>query len=135
MKASLSVAIIGVGLLVASCDYKPMNQGQSLYRQHCQSCHMEEGQGLGELYPPVANSDYIKENSEKLACLIRHGIAGEIMVNGVAYNAEMSGYPQLTENEISNLVYFLTVEWNGQTEPYTLKEVKDQLSDCPISRD
>ncbi|GAB5539711.1 MAG: hypothetical protein Salg2KO_18140 [Salibacteraceae bacterium] len=78
---------------------------------------MEEGQGLGELYPPVADSDYIKENSEKLACLIRHGIAGEIMVNGVAYNAEMSGYPQLTENEISNLVYFLTVEWNAQTEP------------------
>ncbi len=118
-----------------SCNYKPKNQGRALYNEYCSSCHMENGQGLGELYPPVAKSDYVLANKEWLACLIKNGVSRPITVNGVAYNMAMSGYPQLTQNEISNLVYYILVQLNDQDDSYNLKEVKHQLDECLISQD
>ena len=123
-----------VGLCVSmtflGCDYKPRNQGKSLYNKHCQSCHMENGQGLGALMPPVANSDFVRDRSQELACLIRNGISGEITVNGMVYKSEMSGNKQLTEVEVNNLIYFLLVDFNQQEIAYSLKEIKAQLQNC-----
>ena len=123
-----------VGLCVSmsclGCDYKPRNQGKSLYNKHCQSCHMENGQGLGALMPPVANSDYVRDHSQELACLIRNGISGKITVNGVTYNSEMPGNRQLTEVEVNNLIHFLLVDFNNQESAYSLKEIKEQLQNC-----
>ncbi len=115
---------------IASCDYKPRNQGRVLYERECASCHMEEGQGLGELMPPVANSDYILANKEKLACIIRYGMEGAITVNGVAYEGEMEGNQQLTDVEVTNLVHYLLVDLNKQEDHFTLAEVREQLEPC-----
>jgi len=117
-------------LLFAACDYKPRNQGRVLYERNCQSCHMESGQGLGRLLPPVANADYVVENRAELACIIRHGISGPIEVNGVAYEGEMEGNLQLTDVEINNLVHYILVDLNDQKEHYVIGEVREQLVKC-----
>ncbi len=134
----ISLALASIATMTVcfeSCNYKPKNQGRALYNQHCSSCHMENGQGLGELYPPVAKSDYVLANKESLACLIKNGVSGPVTVNGVTYNTAMSGNPQLTQNEISNLVYYILVELNGHDDSYSFKEVKQQLGQCLISQD
>ncbi|MEZ4721134.1 MAG: cytochrome c [Flavobacteriales bacterium] len=124
------VIFLAIALIVASCDYKPKNQGRALYNANCQSCHMEQGQGLGQLYPPIRSSDYVLEHKTELACLIRFGIAGKLDVNGVQYDGEMNGYPRLTETEVSNLVHYILVELNAQENPYTIKEIREQLEEC-----
>ena len=127
---------IAIGLISAtlaqSCDYKPRNQGKALYKQHCLSCHMDNGEGLGKLFPPIKNSDYLFENKEGLACLIRHGVEDKIQVNGVEYDGEMAGNLQLTEVEITNLVHYILVDMNEQEKAFTALEVKAQLEECPI---
>ena len=91
---------------------------------------MENGQGLGKLIPPVANSDYVVNHREDLACLIRNGIEGEIIVNGQNYSGEMDGNSQLTEIEINNLVHYILVDLNQQKDPYQISEVRAQLERC-----
>lgn len=118
-----------IGLAIG-CDYKPRNQGKVLYERKCQSCHMESGQGLRQLIPPVANADYVVENKEKLACIIRYGMSGPITVNGVEYEGEMAGDQQLTEVEINNLVHYILVDLNQQKEPFVISEVRKQLEGC-----
>lgn len=113
-----------------SCDYKPKNQGKALYLQHCQSCHMEQGQGLGKLMPPIAMADFVKNNGAQLSCIIRNGLSKEITVNGQSFNGKMLGYPQLTETEISNLVYYIMVELNQMEQGYNIKEIRAQLEGC-----
>lgn len=98
--------------------------------QHCQSCHMEQGQGLGKLMPPIANADFVKNNGAQLSCIIRNGLSEEIDVNGQPYNGKMPGYPQLTETEISNLVYYIMVELNQMEQGYNIKEIRAQLEGC-----
>lgn len=117
-------------LAIGSCDYKPRNQGRALYEKECQSCHMEQGQGLGKLFPPVAKSDYVLQHKDQLACLIRNGIAVDMLVNGQLYSGEMAGNSQLTEIEINNLVHYILVDLNDQKEAYQISDIKAQLQAC-----
>lgn len=124
--ALVLTALVGV----FSCDYKPRNQGHSVYVKHCQSCHLENGEGLGALIPPVANADYVTERSDELACLITHGISGNITVNGVAYEGEMPGNKLLTDVELTNLIHYILVDLNQQENPYVINDIKAQLANC-----
>jgi mono/diheme cytochrome c family protein len=125
------IASFGLLLItITACDYKPKNQGKSLYLKHCQSCHMENGQGLGQLFPPVSNADYVNIHSDELACIIRYGLEGEITVNGVTYNEAMSGNRQLSDIEIANLTYYILKELNDIEKPYSIAEIRLQLDRC-----
>jgi mono/diheme cytochrome c family protein len=120
-------------VLLCACDYKPRNQGRVLYERNCQSCHMESGQGLGKLIPPVANADFVVDNKDELACMIRRGIQGEITVNGIVYDGVMEGNLQLSDVEINNLVHYILVDLNEQTSHFEIAEVRRQLEACAAS--
>src|SRR5687767_12870465 len=60
-------------------------QGEKLYLKHCSNCHQKNGTGLGLVYPPLNKSDYMDNNPEKVICLIRYGIKGNLIVNGKNY--------------------------------------------------
>lgn len=91
---------------------------------------MEKGQGLGQLIPPVGQSDYPVHQSAQLACIIRNGMKGEVTVNGVTYAGEMAGNSQLSDVEISNIVHYLLVELNSTENPYTITDIRAQLESC-----
>src|SRR5687768_14899730 len=76
---------------LTQCFTNRESEGQQLYVQQCANCHMDDGSGLRGLIPPLAGSDYLVRHREQLACLIRHGQQGEIVVNGVHYNRPMPG--------------------------------------------
>ena len=130
---TVTLSMLAAGSLMLathSCNYKPRNQGRVLYERECQGCHMEMGQGLGQLMPPVANADYVKQNPDKLACIIRNGMSGEVVVNGVTYSGEMPGNSQLTEVEITNLIYYILEVLNEQKDTMTLVDIQRQLEAC-----
>lgn len=104
---------IGVVALAHSCSpadtklqqYKV--QGEQLYVKHCSNCHQKNGKGLGLVYPPVDQSDFMEKNFEQVLCLMRNGKEGEIVVNGKSYNQPMPGIPQLTDLEIAEIATYL----------------------------
>jgi len=120
---------------MSACDYKPRNQGRVLYERECASCHMENGQGLGELIPPVAYADYVVQNKERLACIIRNGIAGPMTVNGVDYEGEMEGNTQLSDIEINNLIHYILVDMNQQEDHFVISDIRSQLENCRFHSD
>ena len=57
-------AVIGLSLL--SFEQKPkfdlaasVERGKEIYLRNCVSCHMDEGQGIEGVFPPIAGSDYM----------------------------------------------------------------------------
>lgn len=132
MMSRIWVIGIGVALTISTsrCDYKPRNHGRVLYERHCQSCHMEKGQGLKGLYPPVANADFVVAQKEQLACIIRNGITTPVTVNGKLYDGMMAGNSQLTEAEISNLVHYLLKDLNQEEHVFEMIEIREQLANC-----
>lgn len=114
---------------------KQENKAFVLYTTHCASCHGAEGEGLKKLIPPLQNADYVLQNAERLACIIRYGIHEPIEVNGVPYQANMLGNSRLENDEIRDLVNLIYVDWNGGDKAYNLKEIRQQLDQCLIPMD
>ncbi|WP_188467690.1 c-type cytochrome [Marivirga lumbricoides] len=109
---------------------KYMVAGKQLYTTHCSNCHQESGQGLGKLYPPLAKSDFMMQNVNRTACLIKNGIKGEIIVNNITYNQEMPALEELTNLEVAEIATYIYNSWGNERGFVTVKEVETSLSNC-----
>ena len=71
-------------------------RGKDIYTAQCMSCHQEQGEGIEDIYPPLAKSDYLMADKKRSIQQIIHGASGEIKVNGKTYNGEMPAF-ELTD--------------------------------------
>jgi nitrite reductase (NO-forming) len=98
--------------------------GESIYKRACASCHMAGGDGIPNVYPPLAKSDYLADKERAIHQVI-HGSSGKIIVNGKEYNNTMPPQ-QLNDEEIAavlSYVYANEIMGNGGTA-VTTEEVK-----------
>lgn len=131
----LKVIITAFSLLVISfltnCETrKSFWQGEILYYNFCENCHMEDGSGLRGLIPPLANADYVKQDPVRMACIIRYGMEGEVVVNDTTYNQAMPGVPQLTDFEIANVINYINQAWGNDYGYVKFEDVKQALEAC-----
>ena len=105
-------------------------QGEELYLKHCSNCHQANGKGLGLVYPPVDQSDFVDKNFEKTICLIEYGTSGEMFVNGKSFNKAMPGVPTLTDLEIAEITTYLYNSWGRSNGIVEVKETAKILANC-----
>ena len=117
----------GIVALVTSAKSDP---GEVLYVKHCQSCHLEEGQGLGKLIPPLAGSDWLADHQYQLACIIRYGQYDSIIVNGQGYYEKMPGNETLSDGQILNIINHINSSWGNDIPEQQLIDVSEALEDC-----
>ncbi len=91
---------------------------------------MQDGSGLRQLIPPIAQSDYLIKNRRKLPCLIKHGIQGPIIVNGQEYHQIMPGAETLTADQITNLLNYVQTNFGNKNKRFTIPEVAAILDTC-----
>ncbi|MCO4291322.1 cytochrome c [Solitalea sp. MAHUQ-68] len=106
------------------------SEGLYLYQKYCQNCHMDNGQGLGQLIPPLAASDYLQQNTSELACIIKNGKKGKITVNGKEYEGIMPAN-NLSTIEIAEIITYITNTWGNKLPTYSIKQVEEDLKKCP----
>jgi nitrite reductase (NO-forming) len=102
-------------------------QGKAIYDRSCVLCHQESGLGLEGLYPPLAKSDYLLKDKERLVHNILFGVEGEITVNGNQYDGIMP--PQVLSDEeivaVSNYVLNAWGNAGGEVTLATVEKVKN----------
>jgi nitrite reductase (NO-forming) len=103
-----------------------IKRGKDLYAAECMSCHMENGEGLPGVYPPVAKTDYLKKPSAHLIDIILKGQDGEIVVNGVTYNTPMPAQAYLDDEKTSDILNYIRNSWGNKGAAITPTEVKKQ---------
>lgn len=130
MKLKYLPLLLAPLLTLVYCDSNPYQQGEILYNNFCANCHMENGEGLKGLIPPLAGADWVKNNQEDLACIIRYGMKGPIEVNGRTYNEAMPGVPELSDFEITNVINFINHAWGNDYGYVKYESVKNALENC-----
>lgn len=101
--------------------------GQKLYTTHCANCHGAQGEGLGKLYPPLTDHEYLTTNRAKLPVIIKHGLQGEIEVLGQIYDQPMPSNPTLADIEIAYILTYVTTTFGKADSTYNLEEVQQAL--------
>ena len=144
-KVVICFAVASIFLMLTSCDQTKRdrenkftlyyNNGEQLYKTHCANCHQVKGSGLGRLYPPVANSDFMQANFNEVLCLMRYGRSGRIIVNGIEFNKEMPGIPTLSDLEVAEIATYIYNAWTDKKHGIIeVKEASTILSKCDSLR-
>ena len=108
---------------------KSIARGKELYTTYCMSCHMQDGKGMENVYPPVAKSDFLKRPAKELIENVLKGQSGEVKVNGVVYNAIMPAQDYLKDEEIADILNYITNTWgNKNLKPFVPAQVKKARS-------
>lgn len=69
-------------------------------------------------------------NFEKVVCLMKNGIEGEIIVDGRQFNKKMPGIPSLTDLEITEISTYIYNKWGNRRDSISLQQVSTILREC-----
>ncbi|NNK40025.1 MAG: cytochrome c [Winogradskyella sp.] len=92
--------------------YNSQNEGQLIYEDFCVTCHLPNGEGVPKAFPPLANSDFLRNNQEASIRGIKYGMSGKIVVNGITYNTAMAPMG-LTDKEVADVMNYINTAWGN----------------------
>ena len=103
-------------LLTVLFQGKPLQQsiedGALIYQDFCLQCHQSKGQGVPGSFPPLAESDYLKNNLIQSIQGVKYGMRGPIVVNGIPYDKLMA--PQgLDDEEVADVLNYINNSWRN----------------------
>lgn len=104
--------------------------GKAIFEKNCAMCHQAAGEGLENVFPPLAKSDFLmaralSSDRSELVDLILQGRTGALTVNGKEYNGVMTPVSGLSDEDIAAVLTFITSTWgNAGAKPFTAGEVK-----------
>ena len=89
-----------------------MERGKKVYLSSCFACHMANGEGLPNVFPPLANSDYLKADKDRAIKVVLKGMTGPVTVNGKTYNNMMP--PQdLSDDQAADVLTYVMNHWGN----------------------
>lgn len=95
--------------------------GQQVYMTVCFACHQPTGQGLPGMFPPLADSDWVKANGpDRLVRMVLHGITGPISVNGKPFATPAPLMPpqaMLTDQQIADVLTYIRGSFGNGAKP------------------
>jgi len=123
MKTNLLMGTVVIGCCLLSSSrmaqsqtlQESMTRGKDIYLNECITCHMENGEGIPGAFPPLAKSDYMKNNLAGTVDAILNGLSGEVVVNGVTYYGEMAPIA-LTDQEVADVINYVQNSWGNEAK-------------------
>ena len=97
--------------------------GESLFKGTCSVCHQPHGNGLPNVFPPLAKSDFLMANKQRSIEVVLKGLTGPVTVNGKQFNSVMPPMSQLRDDEIANILTYVRNTWGNQGEQVSTAEV------------
>lgn len=101
-----------------------MAQGGAVYKTYCFACHMDDGQGVAGLNPPLIDTEYVLGDKEALILIALNGFNGEeLIVNGETYNGIMTPHDFLSDAELANVLTYIRNSWGNEASEVSIEEV------------
>lgn len=97
--------------------------GEALFAGTCSVCHQASGQGLEGVFPPLAGSDLLAKDPHRAVQIVLNGLTGSVTVNGKVFNSVMPPMSQLNDDELANILTYVTHSWGNQGYVYSATEV------------
>jgi mono/diheme cytochrome c family protein len=124
--AILLVSVFAVGMILSSCGggsqpaavektagalpadiQAMMPKGEQIYKTKCVVCHQATGLGVENVFPPLANSDYLLADKVRAVAQTLNGSKLEMTVNGKKYTQEMTPQVDTKEDAVAVINYVL----------------------------
>jgi mono/diheme cytochrome c family protein len=127
-KIGIMLLLAGIGTGAYLQTGKPANYeaGKKVYSQTCLACHMADGSGVPGLNPPLGKTEWVTGDKKRLINVILNGLNDPIEVNGEEYANPMPAQPNLTDQQIADVLTYVRNSFGNKATPVTAAEVKAQ---------
>jgi mono/diheme cytochrome c family protein len=99
-------------------------EGSILYDSYCASCHQRNGMGDNNRFPPIAGSQYVTGDKNRLINIILNGLQGPIEVNGKTYNGFMPPHKDiLDDHAIASIATYIRARFGNKASIVYTTEV------------
>jgi mono/diheme cytochrome c family protein len=115
----IGLALAQTGNLKASID-----SGKKVYDMYCLSCHMEDGNGVPRMNPPLSKTKWVLGDKKKLIAVILNGMDEEIDINGQSYSNTMAPHDYLKDQEIADVLTYIRNSFGNKASAVTIADVK-----------
>ncbi len=105
--------------------------GKRLFSSVCAACHQPTGQGLPNVFPPLASSDFLNADKNRAIKIVINGRQGEVIVNGRKFNNSMPKFP-FGDEDIANVLTFVYNSFGNvglEVSPGEVTELRKQPPD------
>ena len=105
-----------------------ITRGNEIYDDFCVQCHLDNGEGVAGIFPPLSNSDFLLNSIRESIYGIKYGMEGPITVNGELYDGIMVSQG-LDNEEIADVMNYILNSWensynNEIITPSLVNEIK-----------
>ena len=97
--------------------------GKKVYDQYCLVCHQTDGNGVPNAFPPLAGTEYVNGDTDRLIGIVLNGLTGEIEVNGETYNGVMVAHNFLSDQEVADVISFVRSSFGNDAAAVTADQV------------
>lgn len=114
----------------------PLVLGKRNFDQVCATCHQATGMGVEGIYPPLAGSEWVNGNPERLIRVVVYGLKGPLIVEGKTYGAAAmpafgkvpgSGY-NWNNDRIAAVLTYIRQQWGNKADPISPEQVAAVLA-------
>jgi len=103
---------------------KWMEGGKEVYAT-CAACHQPTGNGLVGQFPPLAQSEWVNQGTERLTAIVFPGIMGSLTVKGQTYNGVMPAQGALlSDKQLAQVLTYIRRSWGNNASIITEEMVK-----------
>ena len=101
--------------------------GASVFSSRCAACHQATGQGLPGAFPPLAGSEIVAGDGERVVRIVLRGLTGSVTVKGQTYNGAMPAWADvLSDAEIAAVLTYVRSSWGNAAAPVEASTVAEQ---------
>lgn len=101
-----------------------IERGKVVYANNCLTCHQADGSGVPRLNPPLIKNQWVLGKKSVLAKQILYGSQGKIEIEGETFSNTMPALPQLTDQQIADVITYVRNSFGNKASAMTSAEVK-----------
>ncbi|MBI1177469.1 DUF1080 domain-containing protein [bacterium] len=107
---------------------KAPEPGAAIFEATCLACHQPEGNGLPGVYPPLAGSDWVQGDTDRLIKVVLHGLSGPLTVKGDVFvttpGLQMPSFAALDDQQIADVLSHVRSHFGNSASKVSEDEVK-----------
>jgi mono/diheme cytochrome c family protein len=112
-----------------------LGRGKAVYENVCALCHNPDGAGKPNQAPPLAGSEWVTGNVNRLIRIPLNGLAGPLEVKGQTWNLAMPAMgATLSDEDLAAVLTYMRQSWGNKASaitPEQIKAVRGQVSSRP----
>ena len=99
-------------------------RGQIVYTKICLTCHQVDGSGVPMMNPPLIKTKWTLGSKTVLIQQVLKGSVGTVEIDGDTFHNTMPPQPQLTDQQIADVLTYVRNSFGNKASTVTPAEVK-----------